>query len=315
MGEPSDYKPTKGHSFSQATVNYQQHAKKRIEEAVKKDEPASNLIPVSITTDCLWPLIILADVTGSVGAEWLKFLFAKFPYIFENREYYMGKDLRICFGALGDSHPPKPDKYFFQGVEFVGESGAAEAIKKLIPNCNGGGQAKEDYQFWALYALTNIHFPKARRKPLIIFTGDEAPWDSITRQEAKRINVNLDVDEISTDEIFRQLKKKCTVYIARKVYRDYEERDIHRRWVKLLGDSHVCVLQKPDRIVDVIFGIMAKEAGRIPDFMSEIQKRQTAEQCKEVMEILEPIFADETPDEDLPVENESDEGIETPPLV
>lgn len=320
MAENEDYDPGpfRTHDFSQERRNYQSFAHERVSEAKAKGEPVSSLIPTSISTNCPWPLLLGTDVTGSVGKEWLSIFFSKFPYLFIEGKEYMGSQMEVCFGAIGDLYPSASgcgagDKYFLQALSFIQAEKATETIKKLIPEGGGGGQAKENYELFALYVLKNIFFPKARRKPLLIFNGDEAPYESVSRQIASRINVTLD-GEISTAEIFRQLKQKCTVYITRKPYGNYEEHDIHRAWVKLLGDSHVCILQSPERVVDVIFGIMAKETGKIQYFKDELTGRQTADQCKEVLGILEPIFADETPD-DMPIESESDDGQEASPLV
>lgn len=320
MPEGDDYTPVREHSFEKSRQEFQSHAKTRTEEARKKDESMESLLPLSITTDCTWPLLSLADVTGSVGEAWLTPMFSKYPYLFHEGKAYMGKDLRILFGAVGDSHPSNGnsggsgDKYFAQSTEFVDETIVTTAIKKLIPECGGGGQVREDYQLWVLYALHNIYFPKARRKPLLIITGDEAPWETVSRALAKKVHVDLDKDEISMEEIFALAKKKFTVYMVRKPYGSYEEHDIHTKWVKLLGDDRVCVLKSPDRVVDVYFGIMAKEAGMIKEFTDELHSRQTAQQCKEVLATLESIFADPTTD-DAPIETESDEGVETEPLI
>lgn len=320
MAEPGDSEPGphREHVFKDQRVNYQKHAKARVEEAKEKNEPMENLVPLSITTDCPWPLLLGPDVTGSVGAEWLSHMFAKFPYLFILGKIFMGEKLRVLFGGIGDSHSTRSgglaDKYFAQFTEFVDKLHAPETIKKIIPECGGGGQNKEDYQLWVLYALYNIHFPKARRKPLMILTGDEAPWEEVSRELAKKVHVNLDADKISTEKIFKLAKKKFTIYMVRKPYGHYEEHNIHVKWVKLLGDSRVCIIKDSERVVDVIFGIMAKEAGKIEYFISELTERQTADQCKQVLEALEPIFADQTPD-DMPVDSESDEGVETAPLI
>jgi hypothetical protein len=320
MAEGDDYSPGvhAEHDFKRSRQTYQTHARQRVEEVKQKPEPLINLLPLSITTDCTWPLLSLADVTGSVGEAWLTPMFAKYPYLFHEGKIYMGKDLRILFGAVGDSHLDRnggpADKYFAQAIEFVNEFEVKEKIKKLVPEGGGGGQSKEDYQLWVLYALHNIHFPKARRKPLLILNGDEAPWEEVSRELARKVHVDLGADKISTKKIFKLAKEKFTIYMVRKPYDRYEEHDIHVQWVKLLGDSHVCVMKSPDRVVDVYFGIMAKEAGMIPTFKDELSGRQTAAQCKEVMETLESIFADETPD-DMPIEAESDKGVKTAPLV
>ena len=57
-----------------------------------------------------------------------------------------------------------------------------------------------------------------------------------------------------------------------------------------LGADHISMLPKPDRVVDVIFGILAKEKDRVDYFKKEITGRQTEKQVKEALEALHPIL-------------------------
>jgi hypothetical protein len=144
MAEGDDYSEGQHstHDFTRARQTFQTHARERVEEVKQKPEPLINLLPLSITTNCKWPLLSLADVTGSVGEAWLTPMFSKYPYLFHEGKIYMGKDLRILFGAVGDSHPASgggsPDKYFAQATEFVDEFQVKEKIKKLVPEGGGG---------------------------------------------------------------------------------------------------------------------------------------------------------------------------------
>ena len=61
------------------------------------------------------------------------------------------------------------------------------------------------------------------------------------------------------------------------------------RWVELLGEDHVADLDDPERVVDVVFGILAKEANKVDYFRDEIEKRQTADQVRTVYESLRTI--------------------------
>jgi len=220
MSEFGDHEPSSysSHNFSEQRRSYQSFARARAREAEQKAEPMENLVPELVTIDCKWPLILGNDVTGSLGREWIATQFSKFPYLHVAGKVFMGQDQKILYGAIGDSNGntlgSRGDKYFLQVLEEATDGGnAEEEIKKLIPEGGGGGQGMEDYQLFVLYALHNIKSPKANRKPLLILNGDEAPYESVKPELAKRVYVELD-EEISTDEIFRLAKEKFTIYIA-----------------------------------------------------------------------------------------------------
>ena len=65
--------------------------------------------------------------------------------------------------------------------------------------------------------------------------------------------------------------------------------EIRERWVQILGSDRVCDLPDPKRVVDVIFGILAKVTNRIDDFKLEIEARQKPEQVKTVYKSLATI--------------------------
>ncbi|MFX5476466.1 hypothetical protein ABTD55_21345, partial [Acinetobacter baumannii] len=64
---------------------------------------------------------------------------------------------------------------------------------------------------------------------------------------------------------------------------------IRRQWEKLLGDDHVVMLPEASRVVDVIFGILAKETGRVDYFTKELTDRQDPDQVTTVMKSLHKV--------------------------
>ena len=64
---------------------------------------------------------------------------------------------------------------------------------------------------------------------------------------------------------------------------------MHEDWSALLGEDHIAMLSDPERVVDVIFGIMAKEAKKISYFKKELEGRQTPAQVKTVMTSLSTV--------------------------
>jgi hypothetical protein len=92
-----------------------------------------------------------------------------------------------------------------------------------------------------------------------------------------------------------------SVYLIRKPYQGMREgrsatdQRMHDRWVTLLGEEHIAYLADPSRVVDVIFGILAKETGKIAEFQQELESRQTAEQVKTVYTALKTVHTLSTP--------------------
>ena len=80
--------------------------------------------------------------------------------------------------------------------------------------------------------------------------------------------------------VFKELCEKFSVYIIRKPYGCSANSSspandrIQRQWEKFLGEDRVVSLPEPGRVVDVIFGILAKETGRIDYFEDELKDRQ-----------------------------------------
>ena len=89
-----------------------------------------------------------------------------------------------------------------------------------------------------------------------------------------------------------------SVYLIRKPYhvqslnkRSKDDEAVQDQWEKFLGADHVSVLPDASRVVDVIFGIMARETERVDYFKKEIKGRQRADQVEVVMKSLQPVVA------------------------
>ena len=118
-------------------------------------------------------------------------------------------------------------------------------------------------------------------KPIIIFIGDEQCYDAISSDHAKKL-LGLTLEKsLSTEAVFKKLKDKYSVYLIRKPYDrgsgnklSEDDRRITAHWARLIGDDHISNLPEAGRVVDVIFGILAKETGRIAYFENELEDRQ-----------------------------------------
>lgn len=289
MAETADYSPGewKGHDFASARKSYDVHVGRSYADATAKGKVAADLVPAKIRTESPAPLIILCDVTGSMGS-WPATIFSKLPYLDIEGKEYLGPDMEISFGAIGDN---RSDKYPLQVRPFTKGTDLTAQLKELVIECGGGGgHPRESYELGALYCNANIETPNG--KPIVIFIGDEGYYDETSKAQARSINVEIEGPSINTVQAFESLKDKAAVYLVRKPYGaagGSADRTIHADWAKILGEDHIAMLESADRVVDVIFGILAKETDKIDYFKREIEGRQTPEQINEAYKGLNTI--------------------------
>jgi len=295
MSESADYDPGvwRGHDFKSARAAYHRDVVDRgYDDAVALSKKHADLLPKTLATNSTSPLVIVCDVTGSMG-EWPATIFSKLPYLdHEVKTEYLGVDAEICFAAVGDANC---DQYPAQARPFSKGKGLAEQLKGLVIEGGGGGQIQESYELMALYFARNVAMPKAVR-PVLIFIGDEAPYEVVSPEQAKKVIYTTLNQRILAKEVFEELKQRFDVYLIRKPYgsstrneMDSTNQGIHSAWVELLGEDHVCILPEPGRVVDVIFGILARAAGRVDYFRKELEDRQTKKQVDTVYKALKTV--------------------------
>ncbi len=290
MSESGDYNPGvwKGYDFNTARKDYDKHAGRSYADAVKTGKNLRDVLPQMLTTKSGSPLVIITDDTGSMGA-WPAVIFSKLPYLELEGKEYLGEDMEICFATVGDAYS---DEYPLQAQEFAKGIDLKKKLKGLIIEGKGGSGLTESYELAALYFARNVSTPNAIQ-PILILIGDEAPYDFVDKAHAKKITGVILEGRLSTKEIFEELKRKYSVYLIRKPYansgsnrRSDDDESIYRQWRELLDEDHIADLPEADRVVDVIFGILAKETSRVDYFREEIEGRQNATQVKTVYKSL-----------------------------
>jgi hypothetical protein len=294
MSETADFDPGhwRGHDFKSARRAYDVHVDRSYGDAVKAKKSLKDMVPAEIATNSPAPLTILCDVTGSMG-DWPATIFSKLPYLELEGQEYLGPKMEICWGAIGDAQCN--DKYPLQMRKFCKGTKLKKELKELIIEGGGGGGARESYELAALYCAKNISMPKAV-KPVLIIIGDEGFYETINKADAKKYaKVSLQ-DRVTAKEIFAELQRKFSVYIIRKPYGGYygdstsgSDKTIHAQWVSVLGDDRVVMLPEASRVVDVIFGLLARETDRVDYFKDELKDRQKPGQVKTVMKALETV--------------------------
>ena len=288
MAETADFNPAdygwRGHDFKDAKKAYDAHVGRGYADAAAKGVDPSSLIPTSIQTSSMSPLVIACDVTGSMG-QWPAVIFSKLPYLEIEGKEYLGKNMEISFAAIGDA--PMGDTYPLQVRQFSKGTDLAAQLQGLIIEGKGGGDKCESYELAALYYSRNAKLINAN-KPIFIFIGDEGLHAYVERHHGKACNIEFGQGEprLDTTAIFAELTRKFAVYVIRKPYEPSHEPSIQKQWVELIGEEHVVHLPGPERVIDVIFGILAKETNRIDYFKKELEGRQKPDQVATVYKSL-----------------------------
>lgn len=286
MSETADYSPGdwKGYDFGAARQAYDKHAGRAYDIAKAANKTALEMVPKSLKTDSKAPVVILCDVTGSMG-DWPATIFSKLPYLDNEAKEYLGPDYEISYAATTD----QDDEYPLQVRDFVKGRKMEEELKQFVIGGGAGPEgAHEAYELSALYYARNVEMPKAQH-PILIYISDEHFHKSIDPSLAKYAHVDLE-SKMTTKKVFEELRKKFAVYCIRKPYGS-EDRQIVKEWAEVLGDDHMAELPSADRVVDVIFGILAKETNKIDYFRDEIEGRQKPDQIDTVYKSLKTIHA------------------------
>lgn len=327
MSESGDYVPAphwKGHDFKTAKQAKTSVVGRSYGDAVSKGVGSQDCVPPSITTDAESCVVFGLDCTGSMG-DWPGTIEGKFPYFESEGKEYLGDGMRVSFCFIGDAFS---DKFPLQVRPFLDGADWAKVLGKTDKNGNpippppgeekellileggGGGSGEESYDLAALYYARNCHMPDVIRKPIFIFIGDEGIYNFVDKQAAKEW-AHCDLDgRMTPKQAFEELREKFSVYVIRKPYnstsnnRSESEIKIQNQWEQLLGADHVVSLPNAERVVDVIFGILAKEEDRIEYFQQELADRQMKdvdgpEKIDIVMTSLKPAHATKAPTKSL----------------
>jgi hypothetical protein len=301
MSETADFDRGnwRGHDFGSARDTYDVHVGRSYSKAVSSGVKMEDLVPETLKTNSPAPLVILCDVTGSMG-EWPTTIFSKLPYLELEGQEYLGKKMEIAWGAVGDAQCG--DRYPLQMRQFTKGTKLKDELEKLVIEGGGGGGMKESYELAALYCARNIEMPKAIN-PLCIIIGDEGFYDIVDKGDVKKFAYASMQDSLTAKEVFDELQRKFSVYLIRKRYDRYRtdgdemspsDKNIYKQWEEVLGADRISVLPEAGRVVDVIFGILANETNRVEYFRDELVDRQSKdddgpEKIETVMKSLETI--------------------------
>ena len=268
------------------TVTRKKAAKKakdspKVAKTVPAKKSPKELVPAQLVCQTASGLIFVIDITASMDV-WPGVIFSKLPYLEHEMKVYYDDDVSLslcaCGDAFSDDYPVQIYKEFAEGAEI------AKAFDWIEHERHGGMGYQETYDLPALYYLNNVTFPKRVRKPTLIYIADEAWYPFTNRGHAKDwANYNFEPNErVNPKVLSEKLADKFSIYAVLKPYtnskKSEENKELTQRigdqWRSLFGADRVAQLEVPERIVDVAFGIMAQETGKVDYFIDELKQRQ-----------------------------------------
>ena len=294
MGDSYDPGPWKGYNFGSARMAYDPTAGRGYGTTSVPNPKSTKLsldeiLPPTLKTNARSPLLVVTDGTDSMGI-YPQVIFKKLPLLDLGVEDYLD-DPEIAFGMVGDVISGQPDKYALQMQPFGRGKVLEERLNKLIIEGGGGGNQVENYDVAALYCARNIEMPNAVR-PILIYICDEGIPNVIGKSTAEHAHVKLE-KELKTMQLFKDLTSKYSVYCIRKHYQQTDgdvltgqNAIIHKQWQDYIGEDRVALLGDPERVVDVIFGILAADTDKLDFFQKELTYRQKPEQIATVMKSI-----------------------------
>lgn len=273
MTEAGDYEPASwavSHDFGKARRSYAS----RNQASVSKARARGSLLESTVSTECENPLVVCCDVTGSMG-EWPEIMFSKLPYLDYEAKVYLGDAVEICWSAIRDFH--SGDDHSLQVRPFASGEENLQRLEEI--HRGGGSRPSEDYELAVAYFAYNCNMPNAIN-PVMIFIGDDTVYDTLTKANAKRY-AKVDLPKVQTKEqLFASLKQKFDVYFVQKVTEVSGnelvgwDKEVYECWEPLVGADHIVHLSSPERVVDVIFGILGEATGKRDYFVEELKHRQ-----------------------------------------
>jgi hypothetical protein len=293
-----DYTPVNwgsGTDFGNRTKKHRDDMNDSHGEAVKQGITVDDRLPATIVVpdwvDIL--TVVLNDYTGSMGDR-AQVLVGRLLYFELMRKHLLGQNAAVMFGSATDAHCRSA--FPLQMRPPARDCEMEARMKELVwKKCEGGGSGQETYELGALYLARNVQADHVRQR-IAIFFCDEMPYDSVEPSVARQY-ARVDIRRaLTTKQVFDELRREWSVYALRVPYTDcasgLRDSDMERAWINLLGRDHVTApVMAVERVVDVIYGIWARETGNVPKYLRELLLRQRDKQDRIEWHKIDPVIA------------------------
>jgi hypothetical protein len=222
------------------------------------------------------PIIFALDVTGSMGGIPHELATKELPRFMKLLEHCKVPDAQLLFMAIGDGYS---DQAPLQIGQF---ETTAELMDQWLTRCylegGGGGTGEESYElaFYVAAQHTDTDaYLKRRKKGYLFITGDELPYNSVSRAQ---------IDSFIGQQLTEDVPIEEAIAAASEMYHCFylipdraRAQRCEARWRELLGD-HVIVLENSDDTCAVAAAIVALTEGSVAgeDALAPILKPELA---------------------------------------
>lgn len=188
------------------------------------------------------PIAVIFDVTGSMGHV-PKTLMEKLPQLHGvlQRKGYVA-DPQILFGAVGDAYS---DRVPLQIGQFESDNRMDEQLANFYLEGGGGGGNHESYQLAAYYMARHADMDsltKRGKKGYLFIIGDERIYSRIDRRQVESLIGDKLEENLTTVQIFKELKAKFEVFFLFAAQGSYEPEGVLFKGAHggYYGDDDVC---------------------------------------------------------------------------
>lgn len=226
------------------------------------------------------PVVFAFDVTGSMG-NLPKIIYDKMPLIAgQIMECGYLEDPQVSLAAVGDI---VSDVGPIQIADFSIIRKLDDWLERIWLEGNGGGQAKESYEFTMYYyaRCADLGEPEL---PFFLITGDEGFRETLYKGDLER-HFGGKHETVEVEVVVAELKKKFkdNVFLIRRQYAGGENEKIQVQWEKLLGKDFVIPLISDQAIADVALGVFAIAGGTrtLDEYLDDLKTKRAVPQSDE----------------------------------
>jgi hypothetical protein len=156
-------------------------------------------------------------------------------------------------------------------------------LERIWLEGNGGGQAKESYEFTAWFYARRCELAQATQ-PFFLVTGDEGFRETLYKGDLER-HFGGTQETVETDLVWAELKRKFkdNVFLIRRKYSGKENEQIQVQWEKALGKEFVIPLFSDQAIADVTLGLFAIAGGTrtLDEYLEDLKTKRAVPQSDE----------------------------------
>lgn len=149
----------------------------------------------------------------------------------------------------------------FQAGQFESGIEIDDNLTNIWLTGNGGGTYSESYQLALYFAARHTehdHWDKRGRKGYLFLIGDEHAYRVVSQNEVKAIFGDTLQADIPLADIIEEAKKRYHVFFIIPGMTDhFNDPELEKYWVGLLGQQHTIKLADPSKICECIVAAVA----------------------------------------------------------